>query len=78
MEKEDLVKDDSYIAFNPECVRKRANWSKSDKHYKFDTLNFNPAEFLADIQNNSPKLNSLLEKNSGTGSNRYETRWSFL
>ena len=62
MEKEDLVKDDSYIAFNPECVRKRANWSKSDKHYKFDTLNFNPAEFLADIQNNSPKLNSLLEK----------------
>ena len=62
MEKEDLVKDDSYITFNPDCVRKKANWSKSDKHYKFDTRKFNPAEFLADIQNNSPKLNSLLEK----------------
>ena len=44
MEKENLVKDDSYIAFNPECIRKKANWSKSDKHYKFDTRNFNPAE----------------------------------
>ena len=59
---EDLVKDDSFIQFNPDCIRKKSNWSKSGKEYKFDSEDFNPEQFLKDIKERSPKLNTLLDK----------------
>jgi hypothetical protein len=59
---EDLVKDDSFLQFNPSCIRKKSNWSKSAKEYKFDTEDFNPEQFLKDIQERSPKLHTLLSK----------------
>ena len=59
---EDLVKDDSFLQFNPSCIRKKSNWSKSAKEYKFDSEDFNPEQFLKDIQERSPKLHTLLSK----------------
>jgi hypothetical protein len=59
---EDLVKDDSFLQFNPDCIRKKSNWSKSAKEYKFDSEDFNPEQFLKDIQERSPKLHALLDK----------------
>jgi len=59
---EDLVKDDSFLQFNSDCIRKKSNWSKSAKEYKFDTETFNPEQFLKDIQERSPKLHALLSK----------------
>jgi len=59
---EDLVKDDSFLQFNPDCIRKKSNWSKSAKEYKFDSEDFNPAQFLKDIKERSPKLHTLLSK----------------
>ena len=59
---EDLVKDDSFLQFNPSCIRKKSNWSKSAKEYKFDSEDFNPEQFLKDIQERSPKLHTLLNK----------------
>ena len=59
---EDLVKDDSFLQFNSDCIRKKSNWSKSGKEYKFDSEDFNPEQFLKDIKERSPKLHTLLSK----------------
>ena len=59
---EDLVKDDSFLQFNSDCIRKKSNWSKSGKEYKFDSEDFSPEQFLKDIQERSPKLHTLLSK----------------
>jgi hypothetical protein len=59
---EDLVKDDSFLQFKPDCIRKKSNWSKSTKEYKFDSEDFDPKQFLNDIQERSPKLHALLDK----------------
>lgn len=51
----------SVISFDPECVRKKSNWSASSEKYKFDSDSFQPEELLADIHDHSPKLAAMLE-----------------
>ena len=59
---EDLIKDDSFLSFDPDCVRKRANWSKASDAFKFDSGKFEPQELLNAIPERSPKLQTLLQK----------------
>ena len=48
--------------FDSECVRKRANFSKTDKTFKLDSDEFSPNELNKVISNRSPKLEELLNK----------------
>jgi len=48
--------------FDPECVRKKSNWSKGDNNLKFDDENFNPKLLLENIPDYSPKLSALMSK----------------
>jgi hypothetical protein len=59
---EKLTSQNINVIFDADCVRKRANWSKSSSEYKFDTTSFNPDKLLESIPTHSPKLNSLLSK----------------
>ena len=59
---EKIIENDAILSFNSSCVRKKSNWSKASKKYKFDTPQFSPEILLNDIPNNSPKLNVLLKK----------------
>lgn len=51
-----------YYTFDPECVRKRSNMSKSSDSYKFDHPSYKPESLLSNIATQSPKLHKLLEK----------------
>ena len=57
-----LVKEDIFLKFDPECIRKKSNISKTLKEYRFDHPNFDPAVLLKDIPTFSPKLDYLLKK----------------
>ncbi len=57
-----ITKDDSLTVFNPDCLRKKSNWVKSDNKYKFDNEMFAPDKLLSEIKNQSPKLQALLDK----------------
>jgi hypothetical protein len=57
-----LIKDDAITSFDPTCVRKRSNLSKTSPEYKFDTPIFSPEKLLNDIKVRSPKLDALLSK----------------
>jgi hypothetical protein len=57
---EKLLAEESIIQFNPTCVRKKSNISKSYSQYKFDSLDFSPKTLLNDIPSTSPKLQALL------------------
>ena len=48
--------------FDPECVRKKSNWSKGDNKFKFDDENFDPKAILENIPDYSPKLSALMSK----------------
>lgn len=50
-----------YYTFDPECVRKRSNMSKSSDSYKFDHPGYKPDSLLSNITTQSPKLHKLLE-----------------
>ena len=58
----DLIKQESVLTFNPECVRKKSNWSKTSNVYKLDDGAFDPAQLLSDIRDFSPKLDAMLKK----------------
>jgi len=55
-------KENALVAYDPDCLRKRSNWGKSGKRYRFDTPEFDPAAFLETMRSQSPKLYSLLTK----------------
>jgi len=57
-----VLETQSIVSYNAQCVRKKSNWSKSSKIYKFDEQIFEPETLLKDIPDNSPKLDSLLKK----------------
>ena len=57
-----LIKENGILSYNPTCIRKKSNWSKSSRIYKFDEPEFNPEIFLKDMPDNSPKLNALMKK----------------
>jgi hypothetical protein len=56
-----MLQEDSALAFDNECVRKKLNLSKSSTPYKFDNPKFSPDELLDDIKTRSPKLVALLD-----------------
>ena len=58
---DELLKSKYYTSFNPDCVRKKSNWTVSSNKYKFDDESFDKDLFLNDIARNSPKLNALLK-----------------
>jgi hypothetical protein len=50
------------IKFDPDCVRKKSNWSKTAKDLKFDVAEpFNGQKMLEQIDERSPKLSALLK-----------------
>jgi len=57
-----LVKEDIFLKFDPECIRKKSNISKTIKEYRFDHPMFDPELLLKDIPTFSPKLDHLLKK----------------
>jgi len=59
---EDLIRENTLLKFDSDCVRKRSNWSKSSDTYKFDSEKFDPEKLLKDIRDHSPKLHVLLDK----------------
>ena len=58
----ETLKDDSFLSFNSDCVRKRSNWSRPSKIYKFDGRSFDKTATLKNIPSHSPKLHALLKK----------------
>ena len=58
----DLVKEQSIITYNPDCIRKKSNMTHSAKEYRFDNPSFNPEQLKRDIPIFSPKLDYLLKK----------------
>ena len=52
----------SVHTFDPECVRKKSNWSRGDNKFKFDDETFDPAALLENIPDYSPKLSALMSK----------------
>ena len=58
----DLISSKTYFKYDPECLRKKSNWSKTRSEYKFDNLEFNPRELNLAIHTHSSKLESLLKR----------------
>jgi hypothetical protein len=59
---EELLEENPAVIFDPQCIRKKCNWSSVRNEHKFDDISFQPEFFLKDIPNNSPKLDALLKK----------------
>ena len=57
-----LIKEDIFLKFDPDCIRKKSNISKTLKEYRFDHPSFDPNVLLEDIPTFSPKLDHLLKK----------------
>jgi hypothetical protein len=55
-----ILNNPTYNVFDSNCVRKKSNWSKLSRQYKFDNPFFNPKKLLNDLPIVSPKLNKLL------------------
>ena len=58
---DELLTKNGIVSYNPECIRKKSNFSKSSKNFKFDSDTFDPEELLNNIPERSPKLDSLLK-----------------
>ena len=50
------------FTFDTSCVRKRTNFSKMEKEFKLDSLEFSPQKLNTNIPNRSPKLEELIKK----------------
>ena len=57
-----LIDSKTEIIYDPDCLRKKANWSKSGNAYKFDHPDFDPKKLKKDIASHSSKLDVLLKK----------------
>lgn len=59
-----LVNDDTLLFFDPECLKKRINWSKiKPGHNQIDNITTpNPEMLLDDLPTYSPKLYTLIKK----------------
>ena len=58
----EIAKEKPITKFDPECVRKRSNWSTMRNEFKMDHPDFRPDFFLKDMPAFSPKLAALLKK----------------
>lgn len=59
---EDIINIQKDIVYEPDCIRKKSNWTKSDPSYKLDSDTFDQKLFLKGIKSHSPKLDALLKK----------------
>jgi hypothetical protein len=59
---EELITSKSYFKYDPACLRKKSNWSKTKEEYKFDHPAFDTKQLKKDIHSHSPKLESLLKR----------------
>uniref|UniRef100_A0A6C0JXM4 Helicase ATP-binding domain-containing protein n=1 Tax=viral metagenome TaxID=1070528 RepID=A0A6C0JXM4_9ZZZZ len=59
---EEIVKGRTYFKYDPACLRKKSNWSKTKEEYKFDHPAFDTKQLKKDIHSHSPKLESLLKR----------------
>lgn len=57
-----LIQVNPQYVYDSECLRKKANWSKSSNAYKFDHPDFDPEKLMRDIPTHSSKLSVLLKK----------------
>jgi hypothetical protein len=57
-----IGKEKPIVNFEPDCIRKRSNWSTVRNEFKFDHPDFHPEIFLKDMPDFSPKLVALLKK----------------
>ena len=57
-----LVKEETFLKFDPECIRKKSNMSNPLAEYRFDNSDFNPNKLEKDLPIFSPKLDRLLQK----------------
>jgi len=57
-----LIQANPQYVYDSECLRKKANWSKSSNAYKFDHPDFDPEKLMRDIPTHSSKLSVLLKK----------------
>ncbi len=58
----EMLKTETNVIFDAECVKKRSNWSKVKREHNLVDFNGNPEVLLADIKTHSPKLHMLLQK----------------
>lgn len=57
-----LIQANPQYVYDADCLRKKANWSKSSNAYKFDHPDFDPEKLMRDIPSHSSKLSVLLKK----------------
>jgi hypothetical protein len=57
-----LIQANPQYVYDSDCLRKKANWSKSSNAYKFDHPDFDPEKLMRDIPTHSSKLSVLLKK----------------
>ena len=59
---DNLIQANPQYVYDSDCLRKKANWSKSSNAYKFDHPDFNAEKLIRDIPTYSSKLSGLLKK----------------
>ncbi len=59
---DELLIKNGVVSYNPECIRKKTNFSKSSKNFKFDSDTFEPDVLLNNLPERSPKLVSMLKQ----------------
>ena len=57
-----LIQANPQYVYDSDCLRKKANWSKSSNAYKFDHPDFDPKKLMRDIPTHSSQLSVLLKK----------------
>ena len=57
-----IANEKPLTTFDPDCIRKRSNWSTVKNEFKFDHPEFSQEMFLKDMPDFSPKLVALLKK----------------
>ena len=57
-----MTSTEGLLGYDPVCIRKKSNWSKTDSIYKFDHPEFSPEDVIEKIPHYSPKLQTLLQK----------------
>lgn len=57
-----IANEKPLVVFDPDCIRKKSNWSTVRSEFKFDHPDFSPEMFLKDMPDFSPKLAALFQK----------------